>query len=1343
MRAVCEEGEQAARSAAKGRGVPAREKPTGGDRSECFSKRVDNNPVVSPTAEYKIVNLYSVNSKDGGIDVPFERWITVQNTRGEKVRVKALFDGGAMVAAMCTKYFNKVKHKLGKYMPSTLRLRMADGNVTPSIAKWTGTICLNGVTKEGSFEVFNSGGGWNFLFGKPLLRQFRIIHDYDTDTIVVQGHGAPTTLRNHNLKAVTQSQTHGTSEAPIHVITTEGAPSEESEFAEVPTDGLEKNPIFTRHTDPFSPKRVDEVLKQVTIGEDLLSDERRQVIDLISSYADCFALSVSEVCQAEGAVHRINVPEGATFSRKIQQRPLTPPQRKYLNEKIDEMLAAGVIEACHPSQIKCVSPTTLAQKAHDGQGLTLEELRHRVNDQCVNAGLPPAFQLPPQTSPTPHNDGGSKDPKWRICQNYGEINKVTEVAPMPQGDIRMKQQKLSGHRWVSIIDFASGFYAVEVDKESRPYTAFYVEGRGYFWYRKMPFGLTGAPSTFAYVTAMHLNDLLVKEVIELIVDDGGAAADKFEDMMDKLRILFDRVRERKLSLSASKSRFFMTTAVFAGAVVGPNGVQPDPAKLTAIVDWQTPKTALNLGAFLGITGWFRDLIRNYAKIEKPLRELQREVDIPNGAKKAVYRRIMNAHDLTKRWGPEHTKAFVALKTALTSEPVLRGPRWDGTPFVITTDGSADAFGAVLAQRMKTVLPGGKVVERLHPIGFASKRTSRTEEKYKPFLLEFAALKFALDKFTNIIWGFPIEIETDCQALRDVLLNDKLSATHARWRDGILAHQIIDVRHVPGRINVVADGLSRQCEEQPKRDGDGSEWTVSEDWEATAGLTHDIFHITPTPETELLQERFKDEPLFREVVEALMEMDQGRSIKERKRARHRASQYMMDEGKLWRVAGGNSTRARARTECITQKEAVKAAYQQHVEGGHWGRDSIKLAMMDQFHSPKLDNSILLAIRDCPQCKNFGPTHLHTLLDPITRRHLLELVVGDYLKMPTGKGGFKTLGVFLDVFTQHVWVTKHKSDGSGKTTTDALSLICNQFAPPDTFMTDGGKHFDCEEVRAFCREWGIKPHITAAYSPWVNGLVEGTNKLLIHILKRQCAPGLGEDEYNATTVETMPATWPKHLDDAVRALNWRVLPALKFKPKELLLGMVVNTPKPIIEQATAEVTQRDVGTHMAYVAQQRLDGYGEAVRHAFKRKSAFDKKVTRRKPGEVIFKLGQLVQVYRSDLDNTFKADRKMVPKWSVPRRVTKQLRNAYHLETTEGTQLPGTFSARRLRAFLPREGTELAENQKRIEGIMEAQAQQQREEEAALVDKERSGEDKGDDDHIGGEDAAILRGGRME
>ena len=208
------------------------------------------------------------------------------------------------------------------------------------------------------------------------------------------------------------------------------------------------------------------------------------------------------------------------------------------------MLEAGIIEPCSPENVKCVSPTTLAQKTHQGKGLTLKELQHRVNNECIASGIEPKFKLPPRTTPTPDDRDTHEEPKWRICQNFAQINKVTQTAPMPQGDIWAKQQRLSGHRWVSGFDFAAGFYTLSIASESKPYTCFYVEGRGYFQYKRMPFRLTGAPSSFANMTAEHLFDLLAAEVMELFVDDGGTAADTSKDMMNKLTWIFTHIRER-------------------------------------------------------------------------------------------------------------------------------------------------------------------------------------------------------------------------------------------------------------------------------------------------------------------------------------------------------------------------------------------------------------------------------------------------------------------------------------------------------------------------------------------------------------------------------------------------------------------------------------------------------------------------------------------------------------------------------------------------------------------------------------------------------------------------------
>ena len=184
------------------------------------------------------------------------------------------------------------------------------------------------------------------------------------------------------------------------------------------------------------------------------------------------------------------------------------------------------------------------------------------------------------------------------------------------------------------------------------------------------------------------------------------------------------------------------------------------------------------------------------------------------------------------------------------------------------DTCKDAFAGVLSQKIKTTLPGGKEVTCLHLIGFASKRTSSSEEKYKPFLLEFAALKYSLDKFSDIMYGYPVEVETDCLALHDILLSDKLSATHAQWRDGVLAHNIVDVRHIPGKINI-ADGVSRQYEDTDKVPGDGSDWTVMPDQEEVTGLVHDLCHVSELPDRTVLRSRFKDEPLYLDVLDVIV------------------------------------------------------------------------------------------------------------------------------------------------------------------------------------------------------------------------------------------------------------------------------------------------------------------------------------------------------------------------------------------------------------------------------------------------------------------------------------------
>ena len=158
------------------------------------------------------------------------------------------------------------------------------------------------------------------------------------------------------------------------------------------------------------------------------------------------------------------------------------------------------------------------------------------------------------------------------------------------------------------------------------------------------------------------------------------------------------------------------------------------------------------------------------------------------------------------------------------------------------------------------------------------------------------------------------------------------------------------------------------------------------------------------------------------------------------------------------------------------------------------------------------------------------------------------------------------------------------------------------------------------------------------------------------------------HNDPKPANIPKNWPDYLEEAIQTINSQLLPNLKFSPKELLLGLVVNTTPTEAPTNLEPVTVDNVTTQMAYVVQQRLDGYAEMVAHAIKRKAVFDKHVLARKPGEVIFHKGQLVQIYRSDLDYTFKTDCKLLPKWSPPQRITERNYNSYTFEKLDRTPI---------------------------------------------------------------------------
>ncbi|QRW06987.1 Retrovirus-related Pol polyprotein from transposon opus [Ceratobasidium sp. AG-Ba] len=1053
-----------------------------------------------------------------------------------------------------------------------------------------------------------------------------------------------------------------------------------------------------RRQDPFELNRVAEIVTKVKIGADLTQEQRQRAEDLVREFADVFALSLSEVIPVDFIQHRLDIPEGVSFPRQAGQKRLTEPQRKWLYKVLDDMEAAKIVAKVPQDEVAAVSPTNVVPKPGGAELPSLDALRRMANEQCRLHNLPIMW---PEVEGAPAEEGRVPgEPKFRVVHNYAAVNRHTQVRPFPMGDLAAMQRKVAGHRWISVMDFMAGFHAIPMAPESVPYTGFHVDGRGYYVYLRMPFGLTGAPTTFCEAISAAMHDLIGTE-LEVWMDDVAAPCDDFDVGLGSLRNIFLKCRAHGLSLSPAKTVLFMTEARFAGARCSKEGVRPDLSKVEAILKWPEPKSALEVLSFLGSVGSYRSKIKDYARIAQPLSDLTRDVRPPQVQnKRNAYKNALKDSRVTL--DEEARRAFIKLKTILTSDPVTRAPVYDGRPFTVTTDGSKFGFGAVLSQEWEELDSTGMARKVMYPVAFASKRTSRTEERYIPFLLEFAALKFGLDEFDSIIHGQAIELETDCKALADLLNNDKLNSTHERWRESIIARNIVAVRHKPGVENKVADGLSRMYEHRADEEAPGREDTVDPGWETRQGIINDVYHLIADDPTAELIKRFEKDPFFSDILMHIL-FDSGDSsklthdqLRAQRRLAHRAEGFVVEDGKLWAI-GGRHSNSTHKVECIPSCETQELALSVHCAGGHFGRDAGVLALQKAYYWPGLRRDMTNAVITCPRCKNFGPRLLSAQLQPITRARPFDLIVGDYVSLPAGHGGFKCVLVLVDVYSRFIFATPLRGPGTGKTTVNALEKLSDGLLTPQSFMADGGSHFDCAEVHDWARSRNVQPLKTPPYAPWANGLAEGSIKLVIGRLKRLCTPTVGESPEEDADASTTPASWPKHLATAVSQLNDRALASLGgYSPRELLTGQLKAERRYQLSHPITESTSEEVEVNLALTYALRQDGFAQALKHANRRKRQFDKHI---KP--VSFQVGDLVQRYDARWDETHAAERKLAPRWSGPLRVRSRATNSYELEDLHGKLFTSAAHARLLRPFVPRPNTPLAAY---ADGLQQARAQ---------------------------------------
>lgn len=555
----------------------------------------------------------------------------------------------------------------------------------------------------------------NHFKGDILFNEGYINDLYIPETLTTANSGFAT-VEIHNY---TNERIAVTLDEPISVIPFPDSMKEHFEFF---------------HAEQFlSPEKLSKTynIDKLIRTEHLNSEEKREIISICREFSDIFHTENGPLTFTNQIKHEIKTTDETPVYTRSYRYPFV--HKAEVHRQINKMLEEGIIR---PSQSPWSSPIWIVPKKIDASGKQ----------------------------------------KWRIVVDYRKINEKTIDDRYPLPNITDILDKLGKCQYFSTLDLASGFHQIEMDPNSIPKTAFNVEN-GHYEYVRMPFGLKNAPATFQRVMDNILKDLQ-RKVCFVYMDDIIIFSTSLQEHMENLRLVFEKLRQARFKIQLDKSEFLRKEVEFLGHVITPEGIKPNPKKILAIQNFPIPKTVKEIKSFLGLLGYYRRFIKNFAKLTKPFTQC-----------------------LKKGEKIEHTnefkQTFELCKNILCNDPILQFPDFE-KPFNLTTDASNFALGAVLSQ--------GPIGRDL-PVAYASRTLNPAETNYSTIEKELLAVVWAVKYFRPYLFGKKFTILTDHKPLQWLFSLKEPNSRLVRWRLKLEEYDY-NIVYKKGKQNTNADALSR-------------------------------------------------------------------------------------------------------------------------------------------------------------------------------------------------------------------------------------------------------------------------------------------------------------------------------------------------------------------------------------------------------------------------------------------------------------------------------------------------------------------------------------------------------
>ena len=216
-----------------------------------------------------------------------------------------------------------------------------------------------------------------------------------------------------------------------------------------------------------------------------------------------------------------------------------------------------------------------------------------------------------------------KDGKKKMVQDYRYLNNWTIKNNYPLLLISDLIDSIGKKKVFTKMDLQWGYNNIRI-KEGNEWKAAFSMPEGSFEPMVMFFGLTNSPATFQAMMNDLLRDLVVEEKVAVFIDDVMVATETEEGHDEIVEEVLRRLEENDLFVKLEKCVWKIREVGFLGVIIGKEGVRMEKEKVQGVVEWLVPKNMKDVQKFLGLANYYRQFVKDFAKIAKPLHETMRK-----------------------------------------------------------------------------------------------------------------------------------------------------------------------------------------------------------------------------------------------------------------------------------------------------------------------------------------------------------------------------------------------------------------------------------------------------------------------------------------------------------------------------------------------------------------------------------------------------------------------------------------------------------------------------------------------------------------------------------------------